>query len=144
MKKFTLFALAAAVAIPMTSMNVAVAEEGSAEVDAKVAHRQARKGKKVAVRQCVACHDITQEATPKVGPPLWGMYGKKAGSAEGYTYSETHLQKTEADGIVWDEATLDTYLMNPQAMIPGNKMVYPGLESEKQRKNLIEYMKTLK
>ena len=140
MKKFALFSLAAAVVLPMTSVNVIAAEEGAAAIDAKAAKR----GKKVAIKHCVACHDITEQAINKVGPPLWGMYGKPAGSAEGYQYSQVHLDKGKADSIVWDAASLDTYITNPQAMIPGNKMVYPGLAKEKHRKNLIEYMKTLK
>ena len=144
MKKFTLFTLAAAIVLPMTSVNVVASEEGMTEAEAKTAFRNAKRGKKVAVRQCVACHDITEAAVNKVGPPLWGMYGKPAGFAKDYAYSEVHLKKAETDGIVWDQETLDTYIKNPQAMIPGNRMVFPGIESNKQRRNLIEYMKTLK
>jgi len=113
-------------------------------IDSFANAKAVKRGKKVAVKQCVACHDITQQAQNKVGPPLWGMFGKPAGSVKGYQYSQKHLDKAKADSIVWDEATLDTYLKNPQAFIPGNKMVYPGLPKEKHRKNLIEYMKTLK
>jgi len=129
MRKFALFSLAAAIALPMVSVD---------------AMASVRKGKKVAVKQCVACHDITEAAQNKVGPPLWGIYGKPAGTVEGYQYSQVHLDKAKADSIIWDDATLDIYIADPQALIPGNKMVYPGVKKETQRKNLIEYMKTLK
>jgi len=132
MKKLALFTFAATLALPFASVE--------AMSDAK----SVKRGKKVAVKQCVACHDITSQAQKKVGPPLWGLFGKPAGTVEGYQYSQTHLDKAKADSIVWDEATLDIYLKNPQAYIPGNKMVYPGLPKEKHRRNLINYMKTLK
>lgn len=132
MKKFALFAFAAAIALPLVS------------VDAMADAKAAKRGKKVAVKQCVACHDITEAAQNKVGPPLWGIFGKPAGAIEGYQYSQVHLDKAKADSIIWDEATLNAYIEDPQALIPGNKMVYPGVKKEKQRKNLIEYLKTLK
>ena len=141
MKKFVLFALAAAIALPMASVNAMDASEEVA-VDPKMA----KKGKKVAIKQCFACHDITEDKQNRVGPPLWGVYGKPAGSVEGYEYSEAHLSK--ADSIVWDEATLDAYLQDPKALVPGNKMAYPvvGLPvmSDKQRKRVIEFLKSIK
>ena len=108
--------------------------------------KMVRKGKKVAIKQCFACHDITEGKQIRVGPPLWGVYGKPVGSVEGYEYSEAHLSKK--DSIVWDEATLDAYLQDPKALIPGNKMSYPvsGVPAmnDKQRKNVIEFLKSLK
>ena len=140
MKKHILFAFIAAIALPLTS-GFALAMD-----DAKMAKKMARKGKKVAVRQCFACHDITQDKQNRVGPPLWGVYGKSAGWVEGYQYSEAHLSKK--DSIVWDEANLDAYLIDPKSLIPGNKMAYPvsGMKvmSDKQRKNVIEFLKSLK
>lgn len=138
MKKFALFALAAAIALPMASGDV-MAMDDTAKIKKMV-----KKGKKVAVKQCVACHDITKDAQNRVGPALWDIFGKPAGAVKGYQYSQVHLDKAKADSIIWDEATLNAYLENPSAVIPGNKMVYPGLKKEKQRKNLIEYMKSLK
>ena len=136
MKKFALFALAAAVALPVIS--------GGALAETTPDPKMVKRGKKVAVKYCVACHDITEDAVNKVGPALWGIYGKPAGQIEGYEYSQIHLDKAKADSLVWDEATLDLYLKSPMEFIPGNKMVFPGLEREKDRKNLIEFLKTLK
>lgn len=144
MKKFALVALAAALALPI--VNVLAMDSGMAEGDAKMIKKMVKRGKKVAIKQCFACHDITKEKQNRVGPPLWGVYGRAAGVVEGYPYSEAHLSK--ADSIVWDEATLDAYLQDPKALVPGNKMAYPvaGLPvmSEKQRNNVILFLKSLK
>jgi cytochrome c len=140
MKKFALIALASAIAFPMVSVD-AVAMDDSAMVKKMV-----KRGKKVAIKQCFACHDITEDKQNRVGPPLWGVFGKPAGSVEGFEYSEAHLSK--ADSIVWDEATLDAYLQDPKALVPGNKMAYPiagmPVMTVKQRKNVIEFLKSLK
>lgn len=140
MKKFALFALAAAIAFPLASSD-AMAMDEAAKVE-----RMVNRGKKVAIKQCFACHDITEDKQNRVGPPLWGVFGKNPGWVEGYQYSEAHLSKK--DSMVWDEATLDAYLQNPKALIPGNKMAYPvvgiPVMSDKQRKNVIEFVKSLK
>ncbi|MET0104943.1 MAG: c-type cytochrome [Sedimenticola sp.] len=140
MKKFALIALAAVIALPMASTNVMAMDE------AKAIKKMVKRGKKVAVKQCFACHDITAEKQIRVGPPLWGIFGKPAASVEGYEYSDA--QKSKKDSIVWDEETLHAYLQDPKAIVPGNKMAYPisGMKvmSEKQRKNLIEFLKSLK
>lgn len=139
MKKFALLALAAALALPLIGGEAMAA-------DAAEIKKMVRKGKKVAIRQCFACHDITEGKQNRVGPPLWGVYGKPAGSVEGYEYSAEHLSKK--DSIVWDETTLDAYLQDPKALIPGNKMSYPvsGVPAmdDDQRKNLIQFLKSLK
>lgn len=142
MKKVALISLAAVMAMSMASVSVMAAEEGEMAVDPKMA----KKGKKVAIKQCFACHDITENKQNKVGPALWGIYGQPAASVEGYDYSEAQLSKK--DSIVWDEATLDAYLQDPKALVPGNKMAYPvagqKVMSDKQRKNLIVFLKSLK
>lgn len=140
MKKLVLYSLMAAISVPLMSVDAVAAD------DAKQIKKMIKRGKKVAIKQCFACHDITEQKQNRVGPPLWGVYGKAAGQVDGYQYSEAHLSK--ADSIVWDEVTLDAYLQDPKAMIPGNKMAYPvaGLPKmkDKQRKNVIEFLKSLK
>ena len=140
MKRFALIALAAAIAFPIASSNVVAMDEAAA------VKKMVKRGKKVAIKQCFACHDITADKQMRVGPPLWGVYGQPAGSVEGYQYSEAHLSKK--DSVVWDEATLDAYLQDPKALIPDNKMMYPvagmPVMKDKQRKNLIEFLKSLK
>lgn len=142
MKKVALISLAAVVAMSVASGSAMAMGDAEMAVDPKMA----KKGKKVAIKQCFACHDITENKQNRVGPPLWGVYGQPAASVEGYEYSEAQISKR--DSIVWDEATLDVYLQDPKSLVPGNKMAYPvagqKVMSDKQRKNVIEFLKTLK
>ncbi len=94
-------------------------------------------GEKV-FQKCKVCHQIGDNAKNMVGPVLTGVVGRKAGTYPGYSYSDANKNS----GITWDEATLDTYLTNPKAKVPGTKMIFPGLPDEKDRKNVIAYLKT--
>ena len=90
--------------------------------------------------QCRACHQVgdTASDTAKnaVGPVLNGLFGRKAGMVEGYTYSPANKNS----GITWDEATFREYIKDPKAKIPGTKMVYAGLKEEKRIDDLIAYL----
>ncbi len=91
-------------------------------------------------KQCKVCHAIGPGAKAGVGPAQNGVYGSKAASRPGYNYSPA-MKEAGEKGIVWDDATLDKYLENPKAMVPGTKMVFPGLKSEKDRQDVIAYLK---
>ncbi len=92
-----------------------------------------------AFAQCAACHAVAP-GKHGVGPSLAGVYAAKAGAATDYAYSDA----MQASGITWDEANLDTWLINPAKLIPGTKMVYAGMGDPADRKALIDYLKTLK
>lgn len=92
-----------------------------------------------AFNQCKACHKV-EAGKHGVGPSLFGVYGAKAGHAEGYKYSEAHLKS----GLVWDDANLAKYLADPKGTIPGNKMAYAGLKKPEDVQAVINYLKTLK
>jgi len=94
-------------------------------------------GKQV-FKKCHACHNVGEGARNAVGPILNGVVGRKAGSVEGYNYSEAN----KSSGITWDEATLDVYLKDPRAKVPGTKMSFPGLPSDTDRANVIAYLAT--
>jgi cytochrome c len=87
-------------------------------------------------KRCQACHVINQP-TNRVGPHLVGIVGRKAGSVENFKYSEAN----KSSGVTWDEATLDTYLTDPKAFMPGNKMAFPGLKKPDERADVIAYLK---
>jgi cytochrome c len=87
--------------------------------------------------QCRACHQIGPTAKNAVGPHLNGLFGRKAGTVEGYNYSPANKNS----GIVWDEASFADYIKDPRAKIPGTKMVYAGLKDEKRIQDLIAYLK---
>jgi len=91
-------------------------------------------GQKV-FNKCKACHEAA-ELKNKVGPSLKGLFGRKAGSLEGYAYSDA----MKSSGITWGEDTLKTYLADPKAIIPGTKMSFPGLKKEEEIENVIAYL----
>lgn len=93
------------------------------------------KGEKLFAR-CRACHAL-EAGQNKVGPSLHGIFGREAGTVEGFNYSNA-LKSTD---IVWSDETMDPWLENPREYIPGNKMVFPGLRKEQDRQDLIAYLK---
>ena len=85
---------------------------------------------------CRTCH-VTTEGDHRLGPSLHNIIGREAGSASGYAYSSA--MKTA--GIVWDEASLDRYIENPDALVPGNNMKpYSGITSAEERAKIIAYL----
>jgi cytochrome c len=98
--------------------------------------QDAAAGEKVFV-QCKACHQIGENAKNAVGPVLNGLFGRKAGSIEGYNYSSANKNS----GITWDEATFREYIKDPRAKIPGTKMAFPGLKDPKQIDDVVAYLK---
>jgi len=71
-----------------------------------------------------------------LGPSLAGIRGRKAGAEPGYNYSAAMKQS----GLVWDDKTLDAYLADPQKLVPGNKMPFPGLKTDHDRADIIAYL----
>ena len=98
--------------------------------------QDAAAGEKV-FAQCRACHQIGETAKNAVGPVLNGLFGRKAGTIEGYSYSPANKNS----GITWDEATFREYIKDPKAKIPGTKMIYPGLKDEKRIDDLVAFLK---
>jgi len=98
--------------------------------------QDAAAGEKVFV-QCRACHQVGETAKNLVGPVLNGLFGRKAGTIEGYNYSPAN----QKSGITWDEATFAEYIKDPRAKVPGTKMIYVGLKDEKRVKDLIAFLK---
>lgn len=85
---------------------------------------------------CKACHQIGPTAKNGVGPVLNGLFSRVSGSVEGYTYSPANKDAH----LTWDEATFSEYIKNPRGMVPGTKMIYPGLKDEQKIKDLIAYL----
>jgi cytochrome c len=98
--------------------------------------QDAANGEKV-FAQCRACHQVGETAKNAVGPVLNGLFGRKAGTVEGYNYSPANKNS----GLTWDEATFSDYIKDPRAKVPGTKMVYAGLKEEQRIKDLIAYLK---
>jgi cytochrome c len=87
---------------------------------------------------CKACHQVGPTAKNAVGPVLNGLFGRKAGSVQGYNYSEANKNS----GITWDEATFSEYIKDPKAKVPGTKMAFAGIKDESKIKDLIAYLHT--
>ncbi len=87
---------------------------------------------------CKACHQVGDSAKNVVGPVLNGLFGRKSGSVDGYSYSEAN----KSSGITWDEATFSEYIKDPKAKVPGTKMIFAGIKDEKKVKDLIAYLHT--
>ena len=99
----------------------------------------AGEGKNVFMDNCAVCHSSDKGAPAKIGPNLFGVVGRKAGSVAGYTYAPAMKNA----GVTWDQATLDKYVTDPQSVVPGTKMLFPGIKSADDRKALIQYLATL-
>src|SRR5262245_31574314 len=86
-------------------------------------------------RKCQACHSL-DAGKNLVGPTLAAIVGKKAASVPGFNYSPA----LKGANLTWDVATLDAYLLDPQKLVPGNRMPFPGLKTENERKDIIAYL----
>ena len=95
-------------------------------------------GEKV-FKKCKACHVVNKEQN-RTGPHLVNLFGRAAGSLEGYKKYSTAMKSS---GIVWDEETLDAYLKAPKKYVKGTRMAFAGLKKDADRANVIAYMKTL-
>jgi cytochrome c len=91
-------------------------------------------------KKCRACHDVGPDAKNKVGPLLNGILGRKAGTIEGFSYSDAN-KAAGAKGLVWTEEVMLKYLENPLTFMPGTKMAFAGLKDEQDRKDLLAYLK---
>jgi len=90
---------------------------------------------KLVFRKCQACHSL-EPGKNGLGPTLSGIIGKKASSVTNYNYSPA----MKGSNLIWDVATLEAYLTDPQKSVPGNKMPFPGLKTENERKAVIAFL----
>jgi cytochrome c len=102
---------------------------GAARADGDAVRGEAR------FQDCAACHKLEAGAN-NVGPSLHGLFTRKAGELPDFRYSPA----LKRSGIVWTPETLDAFLTNPQAMVPGNRMPYAGMADAGSRADLIAYL----
>jgi cytochrome c len=88
--------------------------------------------------QCLMCHSDVEDRSA-IGPSLFGVVGRKAGSLPGYAYSPA----MKAAGWTWDQAEIDHFITDPHTMVPGTKMSFAGLKNPQQRAEITGYLATL-
>ncbi len=105
------------------------------------AQASADRGADIFDGNCGDCHATTADAKTRKGPTLFGIVGRRAGQVPGFDYSEANRTAQ----VVFDEATLDHYVAAPLDVIPGSRMNrFPGLDQPQERRDLIEFLKTLR
>ncbi len=102
-------------------------------------HGDAEAGARV-FKSCKSCHQVGEGARDRIGPALNGIFGRAAGSVEGFRYS-TGMQRENADGLVWTWETLDAYIENPRALVSKTRMSFRGLKDPQKRADLLAYLR---
>ena len=87
-------------------------------------------------RKCAPCHSIGPDAMNKVGPELNGIDGRKSGTVDGFNYSDAN----KGSGITWNAVVFKEYIVDPRKRVPGTKMVFAGIKSEKEQNDLWAYL----
>ncbi len=106
-----------------------------------MAQAQSAEAGEALFKVCKACHQVGEGAKNAVGPMLNGIVGRKAGTVEGFNYSEAN-KEAAAKGLIWSEEELVKYLEKPLTYMPKTKMAYAGMKDEQDRKDLVAYLKT--
>ena len=122
-------------AATQTSSNSETKVEEKINIKELLALGDAAHGEKV-FKKCSACHMIVSGGKNMIGPNLWGVIGRTAGSVSDYKYSKAMV----AYGKEWTFEEMNAYLIKPQAYIKGTKMAFAGLRKEKDRASVILYM----
>lgn len=94
-------------------------------------------GKKIFARNCQNCHNAAPKGKHAIGPALYGVFGRKIGSATGFKYSGGLSTKKSQE---WTADLLDKWLENPAGFAPGTSMAFAGLKGQDERDDVIKYL----
>lgn len=134
-KTTPLFMLAMIVLFP----SLAPAKDASPDPKIYSKMGDAERGKVIFMR-CSACHNETAESNTKTGPNLNGVFGRKSGHSDGY---DGYSKAIKESNIVWNEENLNAWLQNPRGFLPGNKMNFAGVRNQKDRNDLMAYLRSI-
>ncbi len=115
----------------------ALAAAGFVALASSAAHAGDLKAGEKVFRKCKACHTLEAGGKNKVGPNLHGVFGRTSGTSDGFKYSKAMKEAA----IVWNDETIAAYLEAPRKYIPKNKMAFAGLRKQKDRDNVIAFLK---
>ena len=118
-----------------TSTNTGSASSESGNIMALFASTSVAEGAKI-FKKCAACHSIAEGGGNKIGPALWGVLGRPAGTIPDYKYSKAMA----AHGKNWSFEEMNGFLIKPKDWIKGTKMSFAGLKKAKERAAVILYM----
>ena len=90
--------------------------------------------------RCAICHSNAKGAPNRIGPNLFGVAGRKAGTLAGFSYSGA----MKNSGLTWTADKLEAYVQHPAMVVPGNKMAFAGISNPQQADDLVAYLATLK
>ena len=122
-------------AVANTTAETSSVDVNNGNIMALFASTNAAEGAKV-FKKCAACHSISQGGGNKIGPALWGVLGRKAGSISDYKYSKAMVAYAKP----WSFEEMDGFLIKPKDWIKGTKMSFAGIKNEKDRAAVILYM----
>ena len=129
------YQIATVTTVASTSAETSSVSSESENIMALFASTSVAEGAKV-FKKCAACHSINEGGSNKIGPALWGVLGRLAGSIPDYKYSKAMA----AHGKNWSFEEMNGFLLKPKVWIKGTKMSFAGLKNEKERAAVILYM----
>jgi len=100
----------------------------------------AKNGAKIFKAKCATCHTINQGGPNKQGPNLFNVIDRQSGQVLGFKYTDANKKS----GIIWSEQNMLDYLINPKKFIKGTNMAFPGFKKEKDRLDVVAYLKEFK
>ncbi len=91
-------------------------------------------------RKCMSCHMVGEGAKNRTGPPLNDLFGRPAGSIEGYKYSKD-MMRAASSGLVWDIEHIDMFIEKPKSLVFKTKMAFRGIKDPIDRANLMAFLR---
>ncbi|HWA92603.1 MAG TPA: c-type cytochrome [Rhizomicrobium sp.] len=95
---------------------------------------------KVVFQRCAICHRVDKGGGNGLGPNLFGVVNRKAGTVAGFSYSAA----LKSSGLTWTTDKLTQWVAHPAALVPGNRMAFAGLNNPQQQADVVAYLQTLK